>query len=78
MDVGNVDKLSGYIQQEDAFVGALTVREHLLFHARLRLSKLSHSKKCFRLLHVAKMLGLERALDTIIGTPGLTKKTDSY
>ena len=75
--VGNVDKLSGYIQQEDAFVGALTVREHLLFHARLRLSKKSHAEKCDRVLQVAKILGLERALDTIIGTPGLTKNRDS-
>lgn len=29
--------ISSYIQQEDLFVGTLTVREHLKFHARLRM-----------------------------------------
>ncbi|CAG5085738.1 Oidioi.mRNA.OKI2018_I69.PAR.g10988.t1.cds [Oikopleura dioica] len=34
-----ISKISAYIQQDDHFVGALTVREHLNFHADLRLSK---------------------------------------
>lgn len=31
--------LSGYVQQDDLFVGRLTVREHLWFHATLRMGK---------------------------------------
>ena len=29
--------ISGYVQQEDLFIPSITVREHLLFQARLRL-----------------------------------------
>ena len=36
--VGNaVNKISAYIQQEDIFIGSMTVQEHLYFHAKLRL-----------------------------------------
>ena len=35
----DISKLSGYIQQNDVFVGALTVEEHLFLQAKLRLSK---------------------------------------
>lgn len=30
-------EVSGYVQQDDLFVGTLTVREHLFIQARLRL-----------------------------------------
>ena len=37
----DISHISAYIQQNDVFIGALTVEEHLTFHARLKLSKKS-------------------------------------
>ena len=39
----DISHISAYIQQNDVFIGALTVEEHLRFHARLKLSKKSKS-----------------------------------
>jgi len=36
-DPNVVDVLSGYVQQDDAFIGILTVAEHLWFQAMLRM-----------------------------------------
>ena len=36
-DPSVVDALSGYVQQKDAFIGILTVAEHLWFQAMLRM-----------------------------------------
>ena len=69
----NIYKLSGYIQQDDVFIAAMTVKEHLMFHARMRLSTMSSKAKKIRVNEVAKIMGLERCLATKIGTPGLTK-----
>jgi len=38
-DGSAVASLSGYVQQDDAFVGMLTVREHLWFQAMLRMDR---------------------------------------
>ena len=34
-----LSKISGYIEQDDTFIGSLTVREHLKFHAMLKLPR---------------------------------------
>lgn len=39
-ELGNeITTLSGYVQQDDLFFGRLTAREHLWFHATLRMGK---------------------------------------
>ena len=38
-DASAMAAISGYIQQEDVFVPMLTVREHLWFHAILRMDR---------------------------------------
>ena len=69
----DISKLSAYIQQNDVFVGALTVREHLLFHARLKLSKQTASRQTERIEEVVKIMGLQRCYNTTIGLPGVDK-----
>ena len=34
-----LSKLSGYVEQDDIFIGSLTVREHLKFQAMLKLPR---------------------------------------
>ena len=69
----NIYKMSGYIQQNDVFMAAMTVNEHLMFHARIRLPKHSSEGQQNRVKEVAKIMGLERCLATEIGTPEVTK-----
>ena len=35
--VAEMASISGYVQQDDLFIGSLTVREHLIFQAMLRM-----------------------------------------
>ncbi|CAF4896713.1 unnamed protein product, partial [Rotaria sp. Silwood2] len=35
----DISGVSGFVQQEELFIGSLTVREHLRFHSMLRLGK---------------------------------------
>ena len=69
----NIYKLSGYIQQDDVFIPALTVKEHLMFHARMCLSTHSSKARQIRVNEVARRMELESCLATKIGTPGVTK-----
>lgn len=69
----DISKISAYIQQNDVFVGALTVKEHLLFHAKLKLSKETSARQHDRIEEVVKIMGLQKCVDTLIGTPGLSK-----
>jgi len=69
----NISKISAYIQQNDVFVGALTVLEHLQFHARLKLSRESEVRKKERIAEVVSIMGLQKCIKTEIGVPGLTK-----
>jgi ATP-binding cassette, subfamily G (WHITE), member 2 len=54
--------ISGYVAQEDVLPGALTVYEHLLFHARLRLcgdaAYATAAALSVRVLEVLGQLGL--------------------
>ncbi len=38
-NIDEISSISGYVQQDDLFVGCLTVKENLLFQAMLRMEK---------------------------------------
>ena len=60
--------LAGYVQQEDLFIPSLTVKEHLLFQARLRLeASLTTSERERRVEEVLGQVGLTRLAGAIIG-----------
>ena len=60
--------LSGFVDQEDAHISCLTVREVLEFSANLRLSEnISHDEKMARVGEVIEQLGLESVADSRIG-----------
>ena len=57
-----------YVQQEDVFYTQMTVRETLMFAARLRLPpEISLVEKERRVDELIDVLGLKRAADTVIG-----------
>ncbi|CAH3152291.1 unnamed protein product [Porites lobata] len=63
--------MSAYIQQEDLFVGTLTVREHLTFQASLRMGgHVSREQRIARVQEVIIQFGLTKCADTFIGIPG--------
>nr|XP_039263394.1 protein white-like [Styela clava] len=69
-----ITNVSAYVQQDDLFVGAMTVREHLLFSARLRMdSSVSENERLSRVNEVMDQMGLRKCENTMIGTPGKTK-----
>lgn len=63
-------KLSSYVEQEDALVGSLTVRETLYFAAQLALpSTIPKSERLARISALLAAFGLQSQADTLIGTP---------
>lgn len=63
-------RLSGYVEQEDALVGALTVRETLYFAAQLALpSTVTKEQRKRRIDDLLMAFGLQRQRDTLIGSP---------
>ncbi|XP_071156888.1 protein white-like [Mytilus edulis] len=70
----SIRNVSAYVQQDDLFIGALTVREHLQFRAILRMNKsIRKSKRLERVEEVIHELGLSKCANTLIGTPGRIK-----
>lgn len=68
------NKFISHVQQEDFFIGTLTVNEHLTFQANLRLeSKFSAIQKTRRVKQVLNELGLNKCSNTLIGVPGRLK-----
>ncbi|GMS88230.1 hypothetical protein PENTCL1PPCAC_10405, partial [Pristionchus entomophagus] len=64
-----MQKISAYVEQEDAFIGSLTVREHLRFVASLRMGKrYTRKEQERRVENVMKDLGLLPSADTVIAT----------
>eukprot|EP00475_Leptophrys_vorax_P043952 TRINITY_DN8630_c0_g1_i1.p1 TRINITY_DN8630_c0_g1~~TRINITY_DN8630_c0_g1_i1.p1 ORF type:complete len:671 (-),score=189.92 TRINITY_DN8630_c0_g1_i1:38-1888(-) len=62
-------RISGYVMQEDVMMGALSVRETLLFSARLRLpQETSLAEVNSRVEAIMKELGLYHVRDSKIGT----------
>jgi ABC-type multidrug transport system ATPase subunit len=63
-------KISCYVEQEDALVGSLTVRETLLFAARLSLPKtISANERIARVEALINSFGLNGQANTLVGTP---------
>jgi ABC-type multidrug transport system ATPase subunit len=63
-------QFSSYVEQEDALLGALTVRETIDFAARLALgSSISAAERRDRVDSLVQSFGLGRQAHTIVGTP---------
>ncbi|CAD5218624.1 unnamed protein product [Bursaphelenchus okinawaensis] len=68
-----ITNVAGYVQQDELFVGTLTVQEHLEAQADLRLADLTKKQKRARIDELVNQLGLERCRNSRIGVPGITK-----
>ncbi|GMT24052.1 hypothetical protein PFISCL1PPCAC_15349, partial [Pristionchus fissidentatus] len=65
---------SAYVQQVDVFCGSITVREQLVFSAKLRLPEnLSEDDRTQRVDSVVRQMNLTDCQNTIIGIPGRVK-----
>lgn len=63
-----LQRIAGYVSQEDVLPGMLTCYEHLMFHARLRMERgASFEFRRERVLWVIRELGLTRVADSRIG-----------
>ncbi|KAH8781222.1 P-loop containing nucleoside triphosphate hydrolase protein [Diaporthe sp. PMI_573] len=62
-------RLSRFVEQEDALIGSLTVRETLSFASRLSTGGLSAAERADRVDDVLSALGLRGQAGTLIGTP---------
>ncbi|CAD0113876.1 unnamed protein product [Aureobasidium uvarum] len=63
-------KLTSFVEQEDALVGSLTVRETMNFAARLALPRsVLKNEKGSRVQSLIDSFGLKKQADTLIGTP---------
>jgi len=70
----SITSVSAYVQQEDLFMGTLTVREHLIFQAMVRMGhSLRYKDRLARVKEVLADLGLSKCQDTLIGIPGRIK-----
>ncbi|XP_078491308.1 protein white-like [Ciona intestinalis] len=67
----DISSISAYVEQDDLFMGELTVKEHLMFAARLQMPPdVSDEMKSRRVHEIMKQLSLKRCENTTIGTPG--------
>ncbi|KAJ0393262.1 hypothetical protein ATCC90586_011719 [Pythium insidiosum] len=68
----SLKRLASYVMQDDLFYATITVREHLLFQAKLRMGK-THTveQQIERVNTVMEELGLTKTRDTLIGGPSL-------
>ncbi|KAL8824614.1 MAG: hypothetical protein Q9191_004935 [Dirinaria sp. TL-2023a] len=65
-----IQALSSYVEQEDALIGSLTVRETMDFAARLSLpSSVTRRERRRRVDGLIAAFGLQNQSDTIVGTP---------
>lgn len=70
-DVQTITDLTAYVQQEDLFIPTMTVREHLVFQAMIRMnSNMSINEKVDRIDHVMSELSLFKCADTRVGGVG--------
>lgn len=64
--------ISGYVQQNDIFIGTLKVKEHLRFYTMLKMgSSATQSAKDDRVEEIMTDLNLKKCQDTLIGVPSL-------
>jgi len=68
-----MSRISGFVQQEDLFMGTLRVKEHLKFHANLRMKGRTKAEKQEKIEWVMQKVGLKKCEDSIIGIPGELK-----
>ncbi|XP_012134698.1 protein white isoform X2 [Megachile rotundata] len=65
---------TAYVQQDDLFVGTLTVKEHLLFQAMVRMDRhIPMEQRIDRVNRVINELALTKCRNTVIGQPGRIK-----
>ncbi|KAL3270059.1 hypothetical protein HHI36_009117 [Cryptolaemus montrouzieri] len=65
---------SAYVQQDDLFVPCLSVKEHMIFQARLRMSsRYTYEEKMQRVEQVMAQLSLLKCQHVLIGLPGIIK-----
>ena len=68
--LSNFRKLSSYVEQEDALLGALTVKETMYFAAQLSLPEaISKADRLRRIEALIGAFGLQNQKDTLVGTP---------
>ena len=66
----DIRQFSSYVEQEDALIGSLTVRETVDFAAQLSLShKISKAERRRRVNNLLSSFGLQQQANTIVGTP---------
>nr|QTW43726.1 ABCG-like protein 3 [Eurytemora affinis] len=66
--------ISGYVHQDELFIGSLTIREHLMFQAMVGMDgNISLAEKMKRVDQVLQELGLNKSQNTLIGIPGRIK-----
>lgn len=71
-DRKQLSTVSGYVQQNDIFIGTLTVKEHLKFQAMLRMDRhTSYEEKMNRVELVMNDLNLKKCENTLIGVAQL-------
>nr|QEO19116.1 white [Limnogonus franciscanus] len=74
VDRNTLAALSAYVQQDDLFIGTLTVREHLIFQALVRMDRhIPYETRMCRVEEVISELTLTKCQNTIIGVPGKLK-----
>ncbi|XP_054160065.1 protein white-like [Oppia nitens] len=73
-DMNSIKALSAYVQQDDLFIGTLTVKENLSFQARLRMdASVGKEFRNSRVKQVLLDLGLTKCANTLIGSPETEK-----
>lgn len=71
MNPNSLTAVSGYVQQDDLFIGTLSVREQLEFQALVRMeTQIPKSTRMEMVDAVIQELGLEKCQNQIIGVPG--------
>jgi EPP (Eye Pigment Precursor) family transporter len=69
-----MSSMSGYVQQEDVFIGTLTVKEHLWFQSQLKMDReVTDDIRAERVEDVMHEMGLVKCADVMIGIPGRIK-----
>ncbi|KAI1713968.1 ABC-2 type transporter domain-containing protein [Ditylenchus destructor] len=69
----SITYVSGYAQQDELFMSTLTVKEHLMIQARLRLVGFTEAQIKRRVGEIITELGLFNCKDSIIGLSGVRK-----
>ncbi|KAB8264376.1 P-loop containing nucleoside triphosphate hydrolase protein [Aspergillus pseudonomiae] len=70
LDNGTFNRITSYVEQEDALIGSLTVRETLKFAADLSLpGSVTRSQRAERIQTLLSAFGIQNQASTLVGTP---------